>query len=163
MEKIIKYKKNISIIFLCSGDCNNELQIINYLIKKGITISNVGFLDILYSDDNFVNDIKSKTNGLKCLFLKSFLELSESVVNCDLIISVGFQIAFYYDRTLGQLNHFKKCTEFIKIMDILGKYYGEIPWIFYDDEFHIDNYTLKNGKYFNELASNMRNKMPQII
>lgn len=80
--------KYLNLIFLCSGDCVDEVLFINNLIDNGYRIGTVFFMDNIYNNEEYIQDVRKfldecQNNKLikKYKMIKSFEELVKSVDN----------------------------------------------------------------------------------
>lgn len=169
MEKIknvldsIKNNNNFTIIFLCSGTCENEKIWLDWFFqqKPEIKIKKIILLDLFYDSESEINKAKDNLNldgNINLKFLKSFDDLLKENVSIDLIVSIGFQICkTYHEYKIDELTdeiYYNNLNNDWILFEGLSKKFPDNMWIDYDsNKFYqgkndIDNieFELHNSK-----------------
>lgn len=164
MDLLIPNNKSISVLFLCSGLCENEMKIIHSINDTKYSIHKIGFMDMIYENNTItktlVKKVKKINSRIDCIFMTKFSELMSE--KYDIIISINFQIMLFIDDISKMNNHYDKKWDIYCIMQQLYGMYADTSWIYYNSPvFDISNFKKYNGSFFNKIAHEIIKNIPQ--
>ena len=164
MNSLIPNNKNIDILFLCSGLCENEMKIIQLMNENKYSINKIGFMDMIYENnkltETITEDVKKNYPKIECVFMTKFNELLNE--KYDVIISINFQIMLFIDDIKQLNNHYDKKWEIYCIMQNLHGIYADTLWLYYNSPlFDICNFKKYNGSRFNKIAQEIIENIPK--
>jgi len=163
MNILIPNNKNINVLFLCSGLCENELKIVKSMKEYYFDIDKIAFMDIIYKNSQIIEtitkDVKQFYPNVECNFMTNFSELLK--VKYDIIISINFQVMLFIDDINQMNNYYDKKWNIYCVMQELYVMYFDTQWLYYDSLlFDISDVKKYNGFHFNEIAQKIINQLP---
>ena len=163
MNILIPNNKNISVLFLCSGLCENEMKIIKSMKECQFDVCKIAFMDMIYENNTITEIITKAVKTIypetEYVFMTEFNELLK--VKYDVIVSINFQVMLFIDDINQMNNHYDKKWNMYCIMQELCGIYTDTLWLYYNSPvFNIYNVKKYSGFHFNNIAQEIMEKLP---